>query len=175
MANEIRTWSEEEFLEGAEERIEQELGIWRDIFKEIAARHEKYDAAMVRNYLRKENLALHDVCFLFEAGDCVLLRSRVPGKLATKVLGPFIFVNYTGALQVTATIAGLDGSRRIVSAANLLPMHPAAHTPLAPKNDDGDSDDLAISESEGDDIVVAEDHSVVAPVANRICKRQRGE
>ena len=75
MANEIRSWSEEEFLEGAEERIEQEMGIWCDIFKEIAARHEKYNAAMVRNYLCKENLALHDVCFLFEAGDHVLLRS----------------------------------------------------------------------------------------------------
>ena len=74
MANEIRSWSEEEFLEGAEERIEQEIADWHDIFKEIAARHEKYDAAMVRNYLRKENLALHDVRFLFEAGGHVLLR-----------------------------------------------------------------------------------------------------
>ena len=170
MANEIRSWSEEEFLEGAEERIEQEIGIWHDIFKEIAARHEKYDAAMVRNYLRKENLALHDVCFLFEAGDRVLLRSRVPGKLATKVLSPFIFVSYTGVLQVTATIAGLDGSRCIISATNLLPMRPAAHTPLAPKEDDGDSDDLAISEGEEDDDVVVEDRSKVAPVASCIRK-----
>ena len=72
--------------------------------------HEKYDAVMVCNYLRKENLALHDVHFLFEAGDRVLLRSRVLGKLVTKVLGPFIFVSYTGMLQVTATIAGLGGS-----------------------------------------------------------------
>ena len=169
MANEIRSWSEEEFLEGAEERIEQEIGVWRDVFKEITARHEKYDAAMVRNYLRKENLALHDVRFLFEAGDRVLLRSRVPGKLATKVLGPFIFVSYTGALQVTATIAGLDGSRRIVSAANLLPMRPAAHTPLAPKDDDDDSDDLAISnDEEGSE---AGDRNDAAPVASRIRKR----
>ena len=130
---------------------------------------------MVHNYLRKENLALHNVRFLFEAGDRVLLRSRVPGKLATKVLGPFIFVNYTGALQVTATIVGLDGSHRIVSAANLLPMHPAAHTPLAPTDDDSDSDDLAISEGEGDDDVMVEDHSKVVPVASHIRKRQRGE
>ena len=125
---------------------------------------------MVRNYLRKENLALHDVCFLFEAGDHVLLRSRVPGKLAIKALGPFIFVNFTGALQVTATIAGLDGSRRISSTANLLPMRPAVHTPLAPTDKDGDSDDPAISEGEGDDNVMVEDRSKVAPVASCIRK-----
>ena len=130
---------------------------------------------MVRNYLRKENLALHDVRFLFEAGDRVLLRSRVPGKLATKVLGPFIFISYTGTLQVTATIAGLDGSRCIISAASLLPMRPAAHTPLAPKDDEGDSDELAISEGEGDDDVMVEERSKVAPVASRIRKQQRGE
>ena len=99
----------------------------------------------------------------------------MPGKLATKVLGPFIFVSYTGALQVTATITGLDRSRRIISAANLLPMCPAAHTPLAPTDDDGDSDDLAISEGEGDDDVMVEDRNKVAPVASHIRKQQRGE
>ena len=57
--------------------IEQEIGIWRDIFREIAAQHEKYNTAMVHNYLCKENLALHDICFLFEASDRVLLRSQV--------------------------------------------------------------------------------------------------
>ena len=77
MANENRSWSKVEFLEGVEERIEQEIGIWHDIFREIAVRHEKYHAAMLHNYLRQENLALHDRSFHFEAGDCVLLRSRV--------------------------------------------------------------------------------------------------
>ena len=98
----------------------------------------------------------------------------MPGKLVTKVLSPFIFVSYTGTLQVTATIAGLDGSCRIISTANLLPMHPAAHTSLAPKDNDGDSDDLGISEVEEDNDVVAEDHSKVVPVASRIHKQQRG-
>ena len=62
-----------------------EVGIWREIFREVRERHDRYDARMVRDYLRRQNLANHDVRFVFTAGDKVMLRHRVPGKLNLKV------------------------------------------------------------------------------------------
>ena len=65
---------------------------------------------------------------MLEAGDKVLIWHLVPENPNLKVQGPFIFVRYSGPLQVTALIAGMDGTGRgkVVSAANLLPMHPEA-------------------------------------------------
>ena len=67
-------------------------------------------------------------------GDKVLLRHLLLGKLNLKVQGPFIFVRYTGLLQVTTLIAGMDGTgcSKAVSAANLLPMCPEAPVVVGP-------------------------------------------
>ena len=56
------------------------------------------------------------------------------GKLNLKVQVPFVFVRYTGRLQVTAVIARMDGTGhgKVLSAANLLPMHPEAPAVVGP-------------------------------------------
>ena len=149
--HEVRALTEPEFLEQAEQRIEAEVGLWQELFKEVRQRHDRYDAKMVRDYLRRQSLAEQDVRFLFSAGDKVLLRARIPGKLTTKVLGPFIFTKYTGPLQVTAQITALNGRSRIVSAANLLPMRPATAIPQGLEDDGedvGDTWDDGVSDSE---------------------------
>ena len=89
---------------------------------------------MVHDYLQRQNLTDHEVHFVFTAGDKVLLCHRVPGKLNLKVQGPYVFVRYTGKLQVTAVIAALDGggTTQVVSAANLLPMRPSKPLPYGP-------------------------------------------
>ena len=125
VANELRACRIEELEEDPAAQvaqIEQEVGVWREIFQEIKERHDQYDRKMVREYLRRQRLAEHDVRFLFSPGDKVLLRHVVPGKLNLKVKGPYVFVRYTGPLQVTARITSLDGTgeTRLVSAANLL-------------------------------------------------------
>ena len=65
-----------------------EVGIWREVFREVKECHDRYDARIVRNYLRQQNLANHDMRFNFTAGDKVLLHHCVPGKLNLKVQDP---------------------------------------------------------------------------------------
>ena len=72
------------------------VGMWDDIFAEVQCRHLHYDRQMVRQYLRCSNLAAVDVRFLFKAGDKVLLKQRLVGKLQAKATGPYIFIKYTG-------------------------------------------------------------------------------
>ena len=79
---------------------------------------------MAQDYLKHPDLARYDVRFIFKPGDLVLLRQRQPGKLVTKARGPYTFQQYTGSLGVTAWICAADGTRQVVSALNLLPMHP---------------------------------------------------
>ena len=108
---------------------------------------------MVCDYLRRQNLADHDVHFIFTVGDKVLLCHRVPGKLNLKVQGPYIFVKYTGRLQVTAVIAALDGgsATRVVSAANLLPMRPSELLPYGPNVWEEVDDNSSSEEVSGDE------------------------
>ena len=79
---------------------------------------------MAQDYLKRPDLARYDVRFIFKPGDLVLLRQRQPGKLVTKARGPYTFQQYTGPLGVTAWICAADGTRQVVSALSLLPMHP---------------------------------------------------
>ena len=81
---------------------------------------------MVQEYLRRHNLARYDVRYVFEAGDAVLLKQRVPGKMKCRALGPYTFIRYTGRLAVTAEILNHKGKEYLVSVANLLPVHPPA-------------------------------------------------
>ena len=78
VAIELCSYSKDEFLEVAEDRIEMEVGIWWEVFREVKEQHDRYDARMVHDYLRWQNLADHDVHFVFTAGDKALLHHRVP-------------------------------------------------------------------------------------------------
>ena len=91
-------------MERTLEDIGREVGLWGDVLHEVRARHAKYDAKMIADYLRHADLNEKDLRFVFQPGDRVLLKQRKPGKLQIKAVGPFVFVQYTGALQVTAKI-----------------------------------------------------------------------
>ena len=64
----------------------------------------------------------------------------MPSKLNLKVKGPYVFVHYMGPLQVTARITSLDGmgETRMVSAANLLPIHPKLPASITAAKSDKD-------------------------------------
>ena len=83
----------------------------------------------------------------------MLLRHIVPGKLNPKVKGPYIFVRYTGPLQVTERITSLDGmgETRLVSATNLLPMRPElpASITAAESDEDDWAEDVSDDDSSG--------------------------
>jgi hypothetical protein len=79
---------------------------------------------MKREYLARDNLATHDVRFIFTPGDPVLLKQKVPGKMECKARGPYIFDKYVGPLKVNAIIIDKRSQPMRVSAGNLLPMHP---------------------------------------------------
>ena len=69
-----------------------------------------YDRQMVKQYLRRSNLAAVAIRFLFRAGDKVLLKQRLVGKLQAKATGPYIFIKYTGWKRVTAIIGQAGGA-----------------------------------------------------------------
>ena len=64
----------------------------------------RYDAQMVKEYTNRRNLAEHDVRYIFEAGDPVLLRSKEPGKLKCRAVGPYTFIRYHYPDCLTATV-----------------------------------------------------------------------
>ena len=74
----------------------------------------------------------------------------MPGKQNIKVQGPFVFVRYIGPLQVTSLIARIDrtGRGRVVSAANLLPMHPKAPVVVGPSQWEDSSSSHSSSEED---------------------------
>ena len=74
----------------------------------------------------------------------------MPSMLNLKVKGPYVFVHYTGPLQVTACITSLDGMGEtcMVSAANLLPMRPKLSASITAAK--SDKDDWAEDVSDDD-------------------------
>jgi hypothetical protein len=49
--------------------IDAVIKFWEDICEEVRIRQTKYDAAMVKTYLKQRSLAEHDVRFIFSPGD----------------------------------------------------------------------------------------------------------
>ena len=64
---------------------------------------------MVDAYLKRRELASHDVRFIFSEGDFVLLRQKRPGKMKCRAVGPYVFREYLGRLGVTARIINAKG------------------------------------------------------------------
>ena len=93
--------------------------------------------------------------FIFKPGDLVLLRQRQPGKLVTKAREPYTFQQYTGPLGVTAWICAADGTRQVVSALNLLPMHPltAAQRRIPTENEQSDTSSDNSSDVERPEVI----------------------
>lgn len=77
---------------------------------------------MLESYLKRADLARHDVRFVFAAGDGVLLKQREPGKMKCRSVGPYLFVRYEGRMGVTAVILNARGKEQHVSAANFVPV-----------------------------------------------------
>lgn len=73
-------------------------------------------------YLKRADLAEHDVRFIFSPGDRVLLRQREKGKMKVRSTGPHIFLRYVGELGTTALLSMGGGKTLKVSASNLLPV-----------------------------------------------------
>ena len=101
---------DEEVGEVAEEEVEQMVGMWDDIFAEVQRRHSHCDRQMAKQYLRCNDLAAIDVRFLFKAGDKILLKQRLVGKLQAKATGPYIFIKYTGRRRGKAIIGQAGGA-----------------------------------------------------------------
>ncbi len=59
----------------------QQLLWWDQLLEVVRRRLEKRDEQMVREYLRRTDLATHDLRFAFSPGDRVILRQKIPGKL----------------------------------------------------------------------------------------------
>ena len=79
-----------------EELIAQQVLWWDTMVELVRKRLKAQDVAMVREYAKRADLADQDLRFCFEPGDKVLVRQRVPGKLQTKAMGPYLFLRYIG-------------------------------------------------------------------------------
>ena len=71
---------------------------------------------------RKHKFA-DDLQFVFVRGDQVWLKSRAQNKLEHDACGPFTFVKYKSLSKLTALICGNNKRERLVTVANLLPVH----------------------------------------------------
>ena len=97
------------------------------MFVEVEARLARNDQRMVEEHVRRTDLVVQDVRFMFTAGDLCLLRAPVGGKLKRQAVGPNTFAHYVGWRGVNAEIMSVVGKRITVSAANLQPMDPRTH------------------------------------------------
>ena len=125
-------WAEETAAQPGEwgyvdvDALERTLVEWEGIFESVRARLVDQDRVMVERHARRADLARHDARYIFAEGDQVLLRAREAGKSKARARGPYLFRRYVGWRQVNAEIVQLGHDEPItVSAANLLPMHPA--------------------------------------------------
>jgi hypothetical protein len=64
---------------------------------------------MRRHYARRKDLEEAGVVYSFEPGDWVVVRSALPGKFTTKVLGPYMFTRYVGANKMAAEVSSKAG------------------------------------------------------------------
>ena len=86
--NEVGDWGPE--------HMEELVGLWEDLLQEVKKCQGDYNAAMVRNYLKQKYLSQHNIRFLFETREPVLVQARIAGKLSVWSEGPFQFVQYVG-------------------------------------------------------------------------------
>lgn len=77
---------------------------------------------MVRQYLKRKDLANLDVRFAFTPGQRVLIRSKRANKLAPRAQGPYVFVRYLGQGGLAAEIRDATGQSKILSTTHLRPM-----------------------------------------------------
>ena len=98
---------------------------WETVFEGIRWRLAVGDRRMVQEHARRADLGKMDVRYLFGAGDEVLLHSRELGKLKCHATGPYVFRRYVGWRRTNAEIEGAAGRLMMVSADNLLPLHPS--------------------------------------------------
>ena len=100
---------------------------------------------MVKEYLKRRNIANHDVRYVFTPGSLVLLKAKQPGKRKVTAVGPYAFIKYMGPQGVVAKIANKQGKLYEVSAANLIPVHEGSTNRLMrfdpPMNVGGDDSD----------------------------------
>ena len=73
----------------------------------------------------------------------------------TKARGPYTFHQYTGPLGITAWICAADGTRQVVSALNVLPMHPltAVQRRIPTENEQSDTSSDDSSEVERPEVI----------------------
>ena len=57
----------------AKEDLTAIIGYWDEFFTALRQRQLTYDQKMAQEYLKCSDLARYNVCFIFKAGDLVLL------------------------------------------------------------------------------------------------------
>jgi hypothetical protein len=83
---------------------EQAIHYWRETFRLVQDNLVKNDKAMVREYLRRRELADNDIRFIFTKGDPVLLKAKVPSQQKCRAVGPYVFIEYLPPSGVVARI-----------------------------------------------------------------------
>ena len=120
----LRGMSHDELEEWGPAQVEEQVGIWAEIFEEVRKREGQYDENMVKSYLKRKGLAKVDVRFCFAEGDQVLRLARRDSKLSPRAWGPYVFVCYSPS-RTTADIRNVATGKVLnVSVAHLRPMHP---------------------------------------------------
>lgn len=59
---------------------------------------------MTKEYMKRQQLSDQDIRFVFEKGDPVLLKAKVPAKSKCRAVGPYVFIEYIPPTGVVAKI-----------------------------------------------------------------------
>ena len=81
------------------------------------------DVKMVYHHQRRKDLAALDLRHSLVAGDRVLMKQKLPGKLVAKCTGPYTFIKFVGPTRSGAELLDIKGALQVCAVANLLPFH----------------------------------------------------
>ncbi len=79
---------------------------------------------MQRGYAARLGVEELQVEMPFQPGDWVLMKQKRPGKMHSKALGPYRFIEYKKQYGLVAVIETVAGKKVECSVANLLPLRP---------------------------------------------------
>ena len=85
---------------------------------------QKRDEDMEHAYAKQHGLDQLQVEFVHQPGEWVLMKQKRPGKMLSKAMGPYRFVQYTNDRGLVAELETVAGKKLQCSVANLLPLRP---------------------------------------------------
>ena len=120
----LKGLSDAELEEWVPAQVEEQVGIWAEIFDEVRKCEGQYDNNMIKGYLQCKGIAKVDVYFCFAEGDQVLCLARRDLELSPCTWGPYIFVRYSPSCTTKDICDAATGKVLNISVAHLRPMHP---------------------------------------------------